>query len=498
MKKLNTTTKTYILFSIIITVLTFIGAIYINCMLQYTQIDDYGWHVRAGEWIIQNIKIPHTGIFSWSAENVKWIAHEWLYDVVLYLVCKLDVIKGVALATIVNAITFIICAIYSKIHKIAYDSMPYLFIYILYILFSQIVINIRAQNFSTLLFALQLIIIDRTIKNSKTRLIWLIPIIQILWSNIHGGSSNLCYIVMILMGLTGLIYKDRIKIINSFSKELSIKYLIVAVVSMLTAIINPNGIAGFLYPYNRLHPNKIANINEWHSLDISDPIELFFMFLPLLIVIISLIFYTRKISVQRFVLFFLTFGLQLLARRFWQYSFVCILIITHYYRIHFRFGKIQKSSINDYRAMLGITIGIIILLPISIIKTDFSFYGKSLLSNNDIKIINENIGDRPFNDYTLGSELVRHNMKVFIDGRNDLYENTSVFQDYSDILDNVGIDSIDKRLKAMRKYNFTSYIIQSNIELCNWLEQNGYKRIHIIQDINTQDPYGEYAMYIKE
>ena len=41
-----------------------------------------GWHIRAGEWILQHHSVPHTDLFS-SVPTRPWFAWEWLFDVVV-------------------------------------------------------------------------------------------------------------------------------------------------------------------------------------------------------------------------------------------------------------------------------------------------------------------------------------------------------------------------------------------------------------------------------
>src|SRR5689334_3280753 len=41
---------------------------------------DTGWHVRTGEWILQNGRIPRTDIFSYTMPGQPWFAWEWLWD----------------------------------------------------------------------------------------------------------------------------------------------------------------------------------------------------------------------------------------------------------------------------------------------------------------------------------------------------------------------------------------------------------------------------------
>src|SRR5271170_8151529 len=44
---------------------------------------DTGWHIRTGEWIWKNGRIPKTDIFSFTKAGQPWFAWEWLSDVSL-------------------------------------------------------------------------------------------------------------------------------------------------------------------------------------------------------------------------------------------------------------------------------------------------------------------------------------------------------------------------------------------------------------------------------
>ena len=44
---------------------------------------DTGWHIRTGEWILANHRVPHTDLFSFSRPGAPWFAWEWLWDAAL-------------------------------------------------------------------------------------------------------------------------------------------------------------------------------------------------------------------------------------------------------------------------------------------------------------------------------------------------------------------------------------------------------------------------------
>ncbi|WP_207709040.1 hypothetical protein [Heliomicrobium undosum] len=44
---------------------------------------DFFWHLQAGRWILGNGQIPRTDPFSFTMNGQPWIAHEWLFEMIL-------------------------------------------------------------------------------------------------------------------------------------------------------------------------------------------------------------------------------------------------------------------------------------------------------------------------------------------------------------------------------------------------------------------------------
>src|SRR6266700_2986452 len=58
---------------------------------------DTGWHIRTGDYILQNHAIPHKDIFTFTQPDAPWFAWEWLSDVMFSQVHHAWGVKGVAL-----------------------------------------------------------------------------------------------------------------------------------------------------------------------------------------------------------------------------------------------------------------------------------------------------------------------------------------------------------------------------------------------------------------
>src|SRR5688500_11828896 len=42
---------------------------------------DTGWHIRTGDWILANGRVPTADMFSFTKPGEPWFAWEWLWDV---------------------------------------------------------------------------------------------------------------------------------------------------------------------------------------------------------------------------------------------------------------------------------------------------------------------------------------------------------------------------------------------------------------------------------
>jgi hypothetical protein len=52
--------------------------------LKYFVLDsDIWWHLKVGDWIVDHLAVPHTGILSRTAANRPWVAYSWGYEVLL-------------------------------------------------------------------------------------------------------------------------------------------------------------------------------------------------------------------------------------------------------------------------------------------------------------------------------------------------------------------------------------------------------------------------------
>ncbi|MCA9920484.1 MAG: hypothetical protein KC445_21160, partial [Anaerolineales bacterium] len=145
---------------------------------------DTWWHLSSGQYIVENLTIPTTDPFSYTKFGQPWIDHGWLAQIFWYGLYSLGgwALVALALATLVTtAFWFVWKQIEANVF-IAALSM------VLGAIVSSVVWAARPQMVTFLLVAITAYLLDRYKRHNGRLLPWL-PLIMILWVNIHGGYA---------------------------------------------------------------------------------------------------------------------------------------------------------------------------------------------------------------------------------------------------------------------------------------------------------------------
>ena len=193
---------------------------------------DFGWHLRSGQYIWAH-GIPAHDVFSYPAAAFKWINHEWGNDVLL---ASLYSLGGYALAT-----TFF-AALWTLAFFVAGRALSFVVL-----LTGAIAVlpyaGIRPQVWTLLGFVLLL----KLVQQQRRRTLILIPLLFIVWANLHGGF------VIGLAYLAYLAVKKRSKF-----------WLLVLALSLLATFINPYGPALYVEISRTLFDRSLhSQVTEW-------------------------------------------------------------------------------------------------------------------------------------------------------------------------------------------------------------------------------------------
>ncbi len=146
---------------------------------------DTGWHIRAGEWILANRAVPAHDLFSFSRPGEPWFAWEWLADVVFALVHGRWGLAGVAVlcgCVIVLAVTVIFA------HMLWRGAHALVALATVLVAAGACSIHFLARPhvFTLLLAPLSLWLIEGD-RRRRTRAVWWLVPLSVVWVNLHGG-----------------------------------------------------------------------------------------------------------------------------------------------------------------------------------------------------------------------------------------------------------------------------------------------------------------------
>jgi hypothetical protein len=150
---------------------------------------DTGWHIRTGEWILANGWVPMRDMFSFSKPGAPWYAWEWLSDV---LFARLNAIGGLQ-AVVMFAIVLLSITFTGLFLLVRRKSNPILAIVVTMLAAAASSIHWLARpHLFTLFFLVLFYAALEQVREGRTRIGGLpvlaaLPVITILWTNLHGG-----------------------------------------------------------------------------------------------------------------------------------------------------------------------------------------------------------------------------------------------------------------------------------------------------------------------
>ena len=222
---------------------------------------DTWWHLRSGQYIVDNLTIPTVDPFSYSRAGQLWIDHGWLAQLFWYLLYTWG---GWALVSLALAV-IVTLSFYFVWRQIEANVFVGAFSLILGAIVASVVWVARPQMISFLLTAVVAYLLHRFKRHDGKLLPWL-PLIMLLWANIHGGFAiAFLLIVAYLVGETvnHLTKHEADPVVN----WAGLRHLgLVMVICLAVVVINPHTWRMWLYPFQTVGIGALRDfIQEWQS-----------------------------------------------------------------------------------------------------------------------------------------------------------------------------------------------------------------------------------------
>ena len=427
--------------------------------LSFFRIDpDYLWHIKAGEYMFSHGLLTKD-VFSWSVYHEYWMSHEWLFEILIYGMKEIFGDFHLFVYCFLTMLTLLLTFYFGNKDSIQKNLLFSIFWFACSIIFI-FSIQGRPQMISNCLLSISFYCLYDLYRNKESKKIYFLPLITILWANVHGGSSNLPYLLCFLFMVAGSFQFQFSKIeANRISKKQYHKYLIVMILCMIAVCINLHGFKMFLYPYqNMMDTTMLQNIQEWRSTSLSEWSH-YIYFALLLIIICIFLFSKKKIAFMDFILLGFCAYLGLKSIRFWFYTYIIMSYVV--------FAYVGRRK-EDPGTSMGLVIISLLLIGLFVVRGNgiLSPTYSHLLTEKDIAAVKKEKPERLFNLYNYGGDLVYNEIPVFIDGRADLYGPHN-YKDY------LAIASLQKDyVSLIEQYDFDYFLVEKKYSIATYLKYN--------------------------
>ncbi len=395
---------------------------------------DLGWHLRTGQLILEKLSIPKIDWFSHTMSNFAWIDHEWLSQILLFKGYQIFGFLGLT-------ITFSLVAIFIfffLVPRIAGKSS--LEIKVLTGTFAVIIstffLGIRPQIFTLLGLALVLLVLTKLKENQNSKAIVALPLIFLLWVNMHGGFAIGIGVLLLYLITEGIkirhLKKGKetqwVKKSETLTKKAWRRLAKFTVISAFITFINPYGPRVFI-ELKRTFTDSYGPqiIQEWLSPNFQGLCGIL-LAIYFIILVEIMILRKGKIDLGQFTFFILFLILALQSSR----HIPLFVIVTLPYLIKSLSGKFQEFFLSIFRTK-ALLVMLIILVGFFGVKYRYlvtdpiraSLFEEKLAEQGNypqeaLNWLKENPQKgNVLNDYGWGGYLIwkAPEIKTFIDGR---------------------------------------------------------------------------------
>jgi hypothetical protein len=427
---------------------------------------DFWWHIKSGEAILATHHWPTTDPYSFTVVGQRWMAYEWLGDVLFAAVKRAGGLRGlefllIVLSAAIMVTLYALAAIKSRNSKASFITVVALLVLVVPVL------SMRPQMFGYLFLILTLLALER-FRQGKRGALWFLPALFLLWINTHG-SWVLGIGTMLVYWASGL-KEFHIGGIHTRrwtpAERLRLSLLFLLCLAVLP--ITPYGtrLAAFPFQVAGSYPISHAHVNEWQPMPFNLAGGKVFLVLALGLFALQIAFEFTYLLEEWALLFFGTF-MAFLHIRF-------ILAFVPFYAPVLAMALARWVPGYERKKDLHLVNAIFMLAMVAIIARDFPSQSKieqSIASHYPVEAVEylnlHSIPEPIFNSYGFGGYLIwargpEH--KVFIDGRTEPYEERGVYSDYlqATLLEPGALD-------VLHKYGIRACLLEHDEPLANVL-----------------------------
>ena len=440
---------------------------------------DTWWHVAAGRWMIEHLQIPHTDPFSYTRPGVAWQTHEWLSEILMAGAFRIAGWSGVlALFGLFTG-----AAAYLMSRRVTKSLGGVTVLVVLALAFACMGPSLLLRPHLLMLPVLTTWLMELLAARDANRpphLAW--ALLMIPWANLHG-SFVFGYLLAAAFALEALLaantWPERIDVVRGWG--------LFGLASLAAALITPHGIDGLIFPFQVMTMTTLNGINEWQASN-------FTRITAFELAIIATLFIGLGRGVKMGMVRLLTLLLLThMALQHVRHVIVLALVAPMLLAEPIAIALAQRPLLGapPRRALaatliLGfVLLGVRIALPMH--RADNVSSPISAMA-----AVPAELRARPvFNEYSFGGYLIFERVKVYIDGRADMYGD-DFFRGYLNAI-RAGNTSLDRELKQ-RDIAWT-ILMRTNPDIAILDARPGWRRlitteraiVHVRNDALPQD-----------
>ena len=292
---------------------------------------DFWWHLKAGEIIVNTRSIPKTDLFSFTAAGQPFILQNWLVEVIYYATYRTG---GLALLVFLNAMLLVAALL--PVYHLCRQATDKLRLAVITALLPAVLLlyfgSVRSQVFSFVLFSLFYWVLSEY-RQCKSDWLWTLPLMMILWVNVHGAFVLGLGLITIFLGcelLRRIAYGDRPDTLSSGKLARLGVFLVLTVTA---TVVNPE--VHRIYAYVRAvatNPASQTLVLEWQPPRINEAVGIVLFYGPFFITWLVLLGAARKPDLVDLVLVvtFSVLGISSLRNGAW-FALIAAPVVARYY-----------------------------------------------------------------------------------------------------------------------------------------------------------------------
>ena len=389
--------------------------------------NDIWWHLKVGDWMVEHLAVPHTGILSRTAANRPWVAYSWGYEVLMSFAYKWFGLMGIGLYGTLLTIA-VAAAVYWMLQRIS--GRFWVSLVLAAVVCSAFLFNgmPRPVFFSMVLFCVMLALMVEANRTGRVETLYWLPLIFFVWANLHIQFIYGLFLVGLLLASTfALRMANFWGIAPSFLPPATLPVLPLAAVfaaCVAVTLVGPN----FYHPYSAVYEYSKAKFSYNVIIELQ-PLSFrgYSHYAELLLTAFGFFAVGWRRKIDLFKLAMLTFCSVVAYRTMRDAWFIAIPAAACI--ADFPPPEAERDPTPNWMESLGIAAVVGVLLLTMSRGTDFTPRGldRAISSEypvNAVNFLRRNPQSGPlYNNLGWGGFLMWYmpDYPVAIDGRNDLY-----------------------------------------------------------------------------